>query len=82
MAKKRKHASDSCSQKAKSDEKNNACYCETCVNWFHLRCIGVPDNIYDFMKNDHKSNCFSYNCPECKKYFKAAIHRDIKFTAV
>ena len=38
--------------------------CDECGKWFHIGCVGIPANVYDFI---HKSDGFNWNCKACRK---------------
>ena len=59
--------------------------CEVCDNWFHIECVGIPENVYEFISSTESSGGFIWNCDICRKnkptsnsQIRKTVHREIQ----
>jgi len=40
--------------------------CDGCMKWHHIKCIDIPEAIYDLINNAEESAGFSWCCSKCR----------------
>ena len=55
----------SCGKGVRSNQK--ALCCDHCDQWFHTRCVGMSDHIYELLLNisPEEAHNYSFHCPTC-----------------
>ena len=53
-----------CNTMCKDTDK--ALQCDMCKDWFHIKCVGVPDKTYEMIRDSNELKCgVRYFCPVC-----------------
>ena len=56
-----------CSQKVQAKDK--ALSCDVCLNWWHIRCLNIPEQTYEIY-NDDNISWFCDNCKDASKVLR------------